>query len=56
VPLADARAFDVPFITKVVLAELIAHIDRGGPVQNVPFFRNDDEAHLVTRLDGADLL
>jgi 8-oxo-dGTP pyrophosphatase MutT (NUDIX family) len=56
VPLSEARAFDLPFITKVVLAELVAHIDRDGPIQSVPFFRNDDEAHLVTRLNGADLL
>ncbi|MEO1639580.1 MAG: DNA mismatch repair protein MutT [Pseudomonadota bacterium] len=52
VPLAEARRFDLPFITQVVLAELTAHLRRGGPVINVPFFRNDDEAHLVTRLSG----
>lgn len=56
VPLADARAFDLPFITKVVLAELIAHIKRGGPPASVPFFRNDDENHLVTRLAGRSIL
>lgn len=52
VPLADARTFDLPFITQVVLAELIAHIKRGGPPASVPFFRNDDEAHLISRLSG----
>ena len=52
VPLADARRFDLPFITQVVLAELTRHIARGGPPASVPFFRNDDEAHLVSRLDG----
>lgn len=52
VPLADARQFNLPFITQVVLAELVSHIARGGPPASVPFFRNDDEAHLVTRLDG----
>ena len=56
VPLADARTFDLPFITKVVLAELIAHLPRGGPIASVPFFRNDDEAHLITRLGGKDLI
>ena len=56
VPLQDARQFDLPFITRVVLAELIAHIARDAPIQSVPFFRNDDESHLVTRLDGADLI
>jgi len=56
VPLRQARAFDLPFITKVVLAELQAYAATGGPVKNPPFFRNDDEAHLVTRLNGADVL
>jgi len=52
VPLTDARSFDLPFITQVVLAELTSHLKRGGPPANVPFFRNDDEAHLVSRLRG----
>ena len=52
VPLSEARRFDLPFITQVVLAELIAHIEDGGPIRAVPFFRNDDERHLVTRLAG----
>lgn len=52
VPLAEARNFDLPFITQVVLAELAKHIERGAPPASVPFFRNDDEAHLVARLDG----
>lgn len=56
VPLADARRFDLPFITQVVLAELGHHIKRGGPPESVPFFRNDDEAHLVSRLAGSPLL
>ncbi len=56
VRLSDARDFDLPFITKVVLAELAAHLKRGGPPASVPFFRNDDEAHLIRRLGGAALL
>ena len=56
VPLDKARSFDLPFITKVVLAELIAHVARDQPVESVPFFRNDDEAHLISRLDGAQPL
>lgn len=52
VPLAQARKFDLPFITQVVLGELQTHIARGGPPLSIPFFRNDDEAHLVSRLDG----
>lgn len=52
VPLSQARRFDLPFITQVVLAELVGHIGRGGPPASVPFFRNNDEAHLVARLGG----
>ncbi len=55
VPLDEARTLDLPFITEVVLAEVSARITgRGAPT--VPFFRNDDEAHLVTRLGGASPL
>jgi hypothetical protein len=52
VRLAEARALDLPFITEVVLAEIAAGLARPGPPAHVPFFRNDDERHLVTRLDG----
>ena len=52
VPLAEARALDLPFITEVVLAEIAARLNRAGPPDSVPFFRNDDEAHLVSRLGG----
>lgn len=51
VPLTQARALDLPFITEVVLAEVSASLTRGLP-DTVPFFRNDDEAHLVARLGG----
>jgi len=51
VPLDRARALDLPFITEVVLAEITARLRNGAP-KTVPFFRNDDEAHLVTRLGG----
>jgi 8-oxo-dGTP pyrophosphatase MutT (NUDIX family) len=56
VPLAQARTFDLPFITEVVLAELVAHLADPTAPLSVPFFRNDDEAHLVTRLAGKRLL
>lgn len=39
VPLRDARALDLPFITEVVLAE-VARIAEGRPMQSVPFFDN----------------
>lgn len=51
VPLEEARQFDLPFITQVVLAALGQHIGRGGPPQDVPFLRNDDEADLARRLN-----
>ena len=56
VPLAEARRFDLPFITEVVLAELSAHLAEPDRPRAVPFFRNDDEAHLVTRLAGTSPL
>ncbi|MFZ3581508.1 NUDIX domain-containing protein [Loktanella sp. DJP18] len=56
VPLAQARTFDLPFIAEVVLAELVAHVANPAAPLTVPFFRNDDEAHLVSRLNGARLI
>lgn len=50
VPLAQVRRFDLPFITKVVLAEVMANLHRPGPPAYVPFFRSDDERRLVERL------
>ncbi len=52
VPMTKAREFDLPFITQVVLAELRDIIDRGALPSSVPFFANEDEQHLVRRLDG----
>ena len=51
VPLDEARALDLPFITEVVLAEL----KRGTPGPP-PWFRDDDEVQLMTRLEGASPL
>ncbi len=56
VPIAQAKRFDLPFITQVVLSELLAHIEQGGEVGHVPFFRNDDERHLISRLGERPLL
>jgi 8-oxo-dGTP pyrophosphatase MutT (NUDIX family) len=51
VPLDRARHFDLPFITRVVLAELACRLHDSGPPPSVPYFRNDwDEANLVSRL------
>lgn len=50
VPLAEARAIDLPFITEVVLAEVAARLPDLGPPPTVPFFKNDDEESLFLRL------
>lgn len=52
VPLNEARALDLPFITEVVLAEVSAAMSRDTPPETVPFFRNDDERHLCEQLGG----
>lgn len=52
VPLAEARQFDLPFITRIVLAELTARL-RGRLPDTIPFMRHDDEAHVFARLNGA---
>ena len=52
VPLADARGFDMPFITEVVLAEVQARAKDPTPPASVPFFKNNDEESLFLRLRG----
>ncbi|MEM6589088.1 MAG: NUDIX hydrolase [Pseudomonadota bacterium] len=52
VPLKEARALDLPFITEVVLAELEARADDPSPPASVPFFKNDDEESHFLRVYG----
>lgn len=52
VPLHEARNFDLPFITEVVLAEVGARANDPEPPASVPYFRNNDEASLFLRLRG----
>ncbi|MEL7013060.1 MAG: NUDIX hydrolase [Pseudomonadota bacterium] len=52
VPLQEARALDLPFITEVVLAELEARVDDPAPPESVPFYKNDDEESLFLRVYG----
>jgi hypothetical protein len=52
VPLQDARQFDLPFITQVVLNELSTQITTGIRPETVPFFRNNDEDQHLLRLYG----
>ncbi|WP_372885961.1 DNA mismatch repair protein MutT [Shimia sp.] len=50
--LKEARKFDLPFITEVVLSELEARVRDPEPPKRVPFFRNDDETSLFLQLKG----
>lgn len=52
IPLEEARHFDLPFITEVVLAEVAARVTDPTPPESVPYFRNNDEASLFLRLNG----
>lgn len=49
VPLAEARALDMPFITEVVLEE-IAAIHAGKDAPGIPFFDNSGPASVFHRL------
>ena len=55
VKLSQARQFDLPFITEVVLAEVAARITDLTPPSSVPYFRNNDEASLFLRLHGKEM-
>jgi 8-oxo-dGTP pyrophosphatase MutT (NUDIX family) len=48
-PLPDARALDLPFITEVVLAEVAALV-AGGDQPGVPFFDNSGTTPMFRRL------
>jgi 8-oxo-dGTP pyrophosphatase MutT (NUDIX family) len=52
IPLSEARRFDMPFITEVVLAEVEARARDLEAPASVPYFRNDDEESLFLRLHG----
>ena len=52
IKLSDARNFDLPFITEVVLAEVEARARDREPPASVPYFRNNDESSLFLRLRG----
>ncbi|MEL6585299.1 MAG: NUDIX hydrolase [Pseudomonadota bacterium] len=49
VPLSEARALDMPFITEVVLAEISAIVD-GTDAPGVPFFDNSGDTSVFHRL------
>ncbi|MBE1283953.1 MAG: NUDIX domain-containing protein [Rhodobacteraceae bacterium] len=52
IKLTEARKFDLPFITEVVLAEVAARAHDLTPPKSVPYFHNNDEASLFLRLRG----
>ncbi len=52
VDLEQARSFDMPFITEVVLSEVQKRAKSTEPPASVPFFKNDEEYNLFIRLYG----
>ena len=42
IPIQDVRRFDLPFITEVVFAEVIANLNDNMTPKRVPFFQNSD--------------
>ena len=46
VPLSEARALDLPFVTEVALAEIQALLPALGAPQDVPFILNDDVSRI----------
>ncbi|ARE39625.1 NTP pyrophosphohydrolases including oxidative damage repair enzyme [Rhodovulum sp. P5] len=50
VPLSKARSFNLPFITEVVLAEVMAMVRNGMPPASVPFFNNLGERSEFLRI------
>ncbi|WP_375173400.1 DNA mismatch repair protein MutT [Pseudooceanicola sp.] len=52
IPLEEARSFDLPFITEVVLAEVQQRAADPGPPASVPFFANNAENREFKRLRG----
>ena len=56
VDLAEARRFDMPFITEVVLSEVQAQLNGAAPPDSVPYFKNNEEENLFLRLRGTSPL
>lgn len=52
IPLEEARSFDLPFITEVVLAEVAQRAADPSPPDSVPFFANNAENRAFHRLRG----
>lgn len=52
IPVEDVRKFDLPFITEVVLAEVIRRLHDTTAPTSIPFYRNSDEESLFLRIYG----
>ena len=52
IPVEDVRNYNLPFITEVVLAEVMRHNAPSTAPSTVPFFKNDEEANLFLHLNG----
>ncbi|MBN2906116.1 MAG: DNA mismatch repair protein MutT, partial [Rhodobacteraceae bacterium] len=52
IPLPQVRAFNLPFITEVVLAEVAGLLRAGLPPASVPFFNNADGRSQFLRIDA----
>ena len=50
IPLSEARSFDLPFITEVVLAEVEADLQEPAENKRVPFFYNEEGRSFFARL------
>lgn len=50
IPLPEARHFDLPFITEVVLAEVTRLLERGEAPESVPFFDNSGPESIFRRI------
>lgn len=51
VPIGEARALNLPFITEVVLAEVEALSKTGAPPLSVPFFDNSTDISRFSRIE-----
>ncbi len=54
ISVSDLNDYDMPFITKVVLDEIVSTLPRIGPPPSVPYIRNDDTRTAYLRLGGDD--
>ncbi|NNE87278.1 MAG: NUDIX hydrolase [Silicimonas sp.] len=47
VPVAKARELNLPFITRIVLAELESHLPNLGAPDRVPFVKNEEQSEVI---------